>query len=225
MTLQVALVGTDGILLASDKKINQSAERAAYTGLTSKIRVNYSRRIATCWAQYAPAADVAKQALELSDTDLLDPRGPLENLAEKIFEEARGENQFAFPNGDVILVTIGELPAVHLLTVEGKQYRCSRRDDKAIAGNNVNSALFFIQRYYKKLPIDDLTPLAAHTILSAGYVNQTGVEGLEILRCTKEGFDFLEEKEISALTAWSCKLDTKIGRLVFSGPAANSRVI
>jgi hypothetical protein len=44
MTLQVGLIGTDGIVLGSDRKI----QRGAVTFLSSKLRADWKRGVATC---------------------------------------------------------------------------------------------------------------------------------------------------------------------------------
>ena len=43
----------------------------------------------------------------------------------------------------------------------------------AIAGDNVNPAIFWAERYYQELPIEKLVPLAAHLIVAASKLNPT----------------------------------------------------
>ena len=103
---------------------------------------------------------------------------------------------------------------MYQLDINNEQYRCYKRDDKAVAGNKLNSALFFTQRFYEKLPIPSLIPLAAHTVLSASRINSTGIGGLEIIRCSRGKFKPLSDRKIAELVEWSENLDHKIKRLV-----------
>jgi 20S proteasome alpha/beta subunit len=74
MTLQIALVGTDGIVLASDKRATKVVEkRESY--LERKIFVDVSSHTASCWSgDRSPARDVAQELLvRLSARELETP--------------------------------------------------------------------------------------------------------------------------------------------------------
>ncbi|HXZ13451.1 MAG TPA: hypothetical protein VEG64_13775 [Candidatus Sulfotelmatobacter sp.] len=213
MTLQLALIGQDGIILASDRQLNRTLNNVSYGSLTSKIRLNHPRGMAACWSGYDVADELAKQVLNLDDEKLKIPNLAMEELAQNVFGEARRTTDA--PHGEIILVMTRDLNKVHLVTVRGNSYICHQITNWAVSGHDANSALFFIQAFYQKLPIKELIPLAAHTIFRAGQLNPAGVSGLEIFRCTEEGFDLLKEEEIANLKEWSKKLDSKIKRLLF----------
>jgi len=83
---------------------------------------------------------------------------------------------------------------------------------KRINGDQANAAGFLVERYFRRgRPVQELTSLAAHTILVAHVLNTAGIDGLEIIRCTADGCEEVSQDEIEALTERSRKLDAYIG--------------
>jgi hypothetical protein len=76
-------------------------------------------------------------------------------------------------------------------------------------GDQASPAVFFTERYFpadRKLPIRDLIPLAAHTVLMASKFS-AGIGGLQIVLCRPSGFELLDGEEISILGVRSQKID------------------
>jgi hypothetical protein len=86
--------------------------------------------------------------------------------------------------------------------------------DKGSQGDYANTAHFFLERYYPKVPasatVAQLLPLAAHTVLMAGAMNPVYVDGLEIAICTGTELRRLAEEELKPLTETVWKLDREI---------------
>jgi hypothetical protein len=85
----------------------------------------------------------------------------------------------------------------------------------AIAGDDNNSAIFWIQRYYKKEPVIALLPLAAQLIVVAGKLNSAAIGGLEIVTCDSGGCRRISDESIAALESAAEEWDKRI-RALFS---------
>jgi len=214
MTLQVALVGTDGTVLASDKQVgvrNVSPFRSFQAA--SKLYRALDRGRLTCWAGDDPAATVAENILKLDTED--DPHC-LEEEMRIVFAKATQALDGLAPNGEIMLLTTKNPKRIQY--VQSRNGKCSSHTslDKMVAGHNTNPATSFIELYYKEgLSVSNLIPLAAHTIVTAGRYNPAGIGGLEIVICTTQGFEFIKEQKIADLMKWAKKLDSEIGRRIF----------
>lgn len=216
VTLQVAFVGTDGIVLASDKKMGRPFENQFESSLTSKIRLNVERGLVTAWSGDWPACmDLADKAMALSDTELLDPHFPLQELAKEVFEGRRRRLGNSLLNGELILVMSRDVNHIHHVTVKGESYSHRADENKATSGYHTSSGLSFSEMFYEKRPMKELLGLAAHVITTAEWLNPIGIEGLEIICCTREKILKVPENEISELVAWSNNLTADIKRLLF----------
>ncbi|MGA8267232.1 MAG: hypothetical protein WB787_05695 [Candidatus Acidiferrales bacterium] len=218
MTLQVALVGTDGIVLASDLKINSREANFNSSCLRSKILVNHERKIAACWSHDKDVSmELAERVISgMTDSDFEYPHHPVNVLAKQILDAARGpyDTQHEI---EIAVVTLADPPRAYEINAKGDgNYICERCPDQIVFGHRANPARFFLERYYQRLPIAKLLALAAHVVVNAGRINPRGIEGLEIVLCTKEGFHRLSEQETDALTRWSDELDSKIMQQLFA---------
>jgi hypothetical protein len=198
MTLQVALVATDGIVLASDRKVNILNQNFNSTALRSKFYIDHDRKIAACWSGEQFPYPVLRTAAQ----EILNRRG------------IHGEE---YASAEVVVVTIQDEPKAYEINATKERCDCMPQP-KIVKGHIANPALFFTERFYETLPMSALLPLAVHTIMAAGRVNPRGIEGLEVIRCTRDGFEPLSNDEIAGLVKWSEKLDKRIKRLVLSGP-------
>ncbi|MFZ0634345.1 MAG: hypothetical protein WA755_05545 [Candidatus Acidiferrales bacterium] len=219
MTLQVALVGMDGIVLASDLKVNTNENNFNSTCLRSKFSINQERKMAACWSH---DRDVSLELIErimsgMSDSDFKHPHPLVNESAKHVLDAARGP--YDTPHElEIAIVTLTDRPRIYEITATDKNCRCEECLDKAVFGNSANPARYFLERYYEKGPIASLIPLAAHVVVNAGRLNPKGIEGLEIVQCRDTGFEHLKEDEINRLVKWSEGIDRKIRRVVLSGP-------
>jgi hypothetical protein len=86
-------------------------------------------------------------------------------------------------------------------------------DSTIAAGDNINPAIFWKERYYREQPIMELVPLAAHMIVSASKLNNGSISGLEIVLCDASGFHRINEDSIRKLKAQANEWDEHIGSL------------
>jgi hypothetical protein len=222
MTLQVALVGTDGIVLGSDRKENFTppsptlSDSVTTSSQGCKIFRDDSRGVMACWSGQNPAKEVARQVVKMPDADIQKPQAWVA-LANEVFDRESRKLGMDYAESEVILVTKNDLTTIHRIKVDRESLWVPVLD-KAIAGHTANAAVYFTERFYpkdKKLPMADLIPLVAHTILDAGRANPYGIEGLEIVCCSREGLLSVTDNEISRLTEFSSRVESEIKRLLF----------
>ena len=67
------------------------------------------------------------------------------------------------------------------------------------------------RHYYRRLPIAELIPLAAHFIVSAGKLNGSAIEGLEIILCQSGAIQRMANDSARELEEKSNQWDHDIG--------------
>jgi hypothetical protein len=227
MTMQIGMVGTDGVLLASDtlwmntpRFQMAAAPRPRETSNSSKIVIDHKRGIAISYANNMETARrMADEIIAGIGDDLLNggksPIGAIVEIGDRILdstEEVRrdvsGLIAFTIPNPKLFFfgtALINNNP--HPRT------DCQPVTSKRIAGDNVNAAIFWSERYYERQPIKNLVPLAAHLVVSAGKLKGSAVGGLEIVLCSRDGIAQLPQTTCERLESQANKWDTEIGRL------------
>jgi hypothetical protein len=207
MTFQVGLVGSDGVLLASDRRYTrQDTCRSAFQA----DKIVFSKGLAYCTAGDEIAEAVGLTLLEFNDTSASNEayRQQLE-LRSRAAVEGRSDY---YGNGMLLIARCAaEDIQLWTLTVSPLDKRARRITDKFCQGDNANTASFFGEAYFPKdhasRPISSMRMLAAHTVLMAGKTNPCYIEGLEILECRKDGFTRLNDKEIADLVKHSATID------------------
>jgi hypothetical protein len=221
MTLQVALLGTDGVVLASDRKINMVNQNFNTTATRSKIFHSSERKILAAWSgDQFPSEGLAKHVVaNVSAADLRFPHNDLTAAAKGIVAKP-GFHGEAYGCAEILVVSLED--QVALYEINASRDRCDCYESpKVIRGHIANPACFFTERFYKEgLSVSELEPLAAHVVVNAGRINPRGIEELEIVRCKNNGFEFAGEREISNLVEWSDGLDAEIRRLLHFRSAA-----
>lgn len=223
MTMQVGMVCTDGILIASDTRTmntprwsSGSIPRTTFN--SSKIRISLERGIAvSCARNMETANHLATEIIEkLKEEDFDYPQFPIEAMGRTVLaaaEERRNDAQCLIalqrPTPQLFLFQFGMINA---------QWgpSCMLMDGKAVAGDNVNAAAFWTERYYEPKPIEQLIPLAAHLIISASKLNSGSISGLEIVTCTSSEIKRLSDGSVRELERQCIEWDKSIGDL-FSG--------
>jgi hypothetical protein len=218
MTLQIGLVGTDGIVLASDEK-TVFFDEIQTGGLTCKFLSDATRLIA--FSGYEISRKVAQRIMDNEEIqDFEGQRSEVERLASDVCQEPFEDLVApARSDGELFIVSKGRSDRFYSLYVnpKSKNFFLSPRKDKAVAGHKLNSAVFFLERYYRKSSVSELALLAAHVILQGHELNYAGIEGLEIFVCNKEGFHLQPTEILEALVAKSQKLDSQL-RDLFKQP-------
>jgi hypothetical protein len=205
MTLQVAFVGTDGIVLASDRKI----QNGAVTYLGTKIRSDWERGVVTASSGvFELASNIAKKVIanvgRVSNVVVA-----LETLAKETIDLSPSE--WRNIKADVLVVLRQDLTQVFRVTAQPPEALCIPADTKISAPNRNNAAPFFLEKYYKKRTIRELVGLAAHAILMASELTES-VEDLDISLCTSDSYRSLTRKEIASLRERSRQMDEELCR-------------
>ena len=197
MTLQIAAVATDGVVLASDQKKNllvAHSDEPVTSSLVSKIFYSEDRQIIAAWSGADPSMRLARFAITIPDSELKSFIA-IEGHANRIFDEESKKLEMEHMNGEVLIVDGRDLSKVWCVHVQRQSY-CDAVISKAIAGHTSNPATYFTERFYEKLPMKRLVPLLAHTILESAKMNPSGIEGLEIFNCRKDLISRVHESEI-----------------------------
>jgi hypothetical protein len=244
MTLQATLVGSDGIVLASDRKgVKLFPVRDSF--LTSKIARNDTKGVAVAWSGSEITEIVGREVLEhFCDDWRVSPIEPLENLAKTVFaaEEERYKDETL--KGDLVVITLGKLSKFHVIQIDERFVRtedaatknkqlfrepneqlpreprivCREYRNKRITGDEGNPAIFFCRYYEPEVSVRELTRLAAQIIVTGAQFNDEGVGGLEILRCTGRGFELVGDEETEALQKDAERLHRRVGKQVRKYP-------
>ena len=225
MTMQVGMVGSDGIILAGDTRRTISPEvklgeprfSGRYAENATKIKISDDQKIAVSSALCLDTAEriAAKiiKRLDMSKAGLVGIQ--IGAIAKKEFESAK---KAAFH----CIVVVWVAPKWRLYRVESVKVRrvwtvsCLEMQRIAVAGDNVNAAIFLAERYYnqwlhiEKKPVGELIPLAAQTIIFAHSLNTATVSGLEIAVCRNERIEMVSEETIEQLAKRASKREETI---------------
>lgn len=219
MTMQVAYVGTDGILVASDKRaIISRNEMPDVAGRVSKVLIDAKKGMLVASAQSDHSLLIGRKILaELRLENLqFPPVVPIEQIAEHYLANLSGGFRRQDVNADVLVVLTCDLSRIyHLVIQSGEKIICWVFEDKTVAGHSTNSAVFFSERYYRKVALEELNFLAAHVITAAKRLNDRGISGLEIWHCKDDGFHRVDAAIEAALTDRSVELDDGIDGAIF----------
>ena len=229
MTMQVGMVGTDGVLIASDTLLMDKPERASAkeeesrvrdTSNASKITINYKRGIAiSCARTMSSARRVASNIIsKLRDEQLANPREPIEKIGSEVLESLGldGEQRDA----QCLIIIQGATPGLYFFEfgdVNGLVGPiCTRVIKHKAAGDQINPAVFWKNRYYERKPVRQLIPLAAHLVVSASKLNSGSIDGLEIVFCDADGLHRIDEESVRKLEAQANEWDEQIGAMFAS---------
>jgi hypothetical protein len=219
MTMQVGMVGSDGIVIASDLKWGGDSGGSRETHLAPKIKVNDALGIGVACSEAEVSLNIATDILnQFKESDHEYPCLALERIARggmDGFDRARATR----PQSHCLIALRGKPFRLYSLRVGPEGQNCTEVFDRRRAGDPGNPAMFFAQAYYSPRPISELTFLAAHVVLTAPRFNSDGIGGLEILSAHEEtGFRMLSSDEIEELKERSSALHETISRALFSAP-------
>jgi len=218
MTMQAGMVGTDGILIASDTQWTNSpmlTDRSWAGGRhgfnSPKIIINHERGMAiSCARDMETARHVAREISGLKEEGLNRPTEAIEEIIARTLPAAVEQKKEAH-----CLIALTR-PAPQLLlfqfgTLNGKWGPiCQKMETKGIAGDTLNAAIFWVERYYKSRPIEQLVPLAAYLIISASKLNTAMISGLEVVLCTSTSIRRISDDSIHELKQKANEWDRRI---------------
>jgi len=187
MTLQIAMVGKDGFVLASDTKATKNMSvlptgrrQIGQTFKTTKIRQRREGGLICAHSGSDEAGQLAEVFVINAPAEFVDDQA----VADYLIGWSSGATNMA--NQLVIVVVTKAKPGMHKLwrvyfTGQNPPPFVQWVDDRLTGGDEGNAALYFGERYYDpSKTVDDLALLAAHVILEGHVANPTGVEGLEV---------------------------------------------
>jgi hypothetical protein len=228
MTMQVGMVGSDGIVLASDTlwQNGESTQWAStrYGNHSPKIQFDNKKGVAiACARNLELAYQVADELMgRMADSDWEYPENAVKAICTPIYDRAPERRREFQCTIAVRAATDTEVSGYKLFQLHagmmGTALRWQPKYPVAVAGDTVNAAVFWAERYYSSWhplrPIDELIPLAAHIVLSAGYIARGAIGGLEIIRCDKQGIRRLSESSISKLITVTNEREQNIQELI-----------
>lgn len=225
MTLQVALVAQDGIILASDKCIlqYQPPHSVAQTYSGAKIIDVPVAKTAYAFAGDQCARDTGRrlETTLLSGFDFGRIRDELERVADDAYaaeKEKLDGRSLPDVNRTLLVVFYREKPQLWKVQIKDRNSRAEEIGD-FVAGCYDNTARFFKERYWRQnrqRRIEELKLFAAVIVLLGGKLNPQMIEGLDMAVITTEkGFVRLCGDEISKLEKSSEELDQLIGCRLF----------
>jgi hypothetical protein len=226
MTFQIGMVGSNGILLASDQLATYSGNSSQYpdTSLTRKITVTQNGRIAHCCA--GDRLSIITGAAIANGIDQLDEYSAsiTDHVIQAIYSSSgpviTGEckqsigNSETLRGGSILVATCRPLGLWRIDVIPEKLPLVVQILNKAKIGDSNTPAPFFTESYYRKRPVEELTFLAAHTVLTAGAMSQS-VKGLDIVICRPSGCNMLTNDSIEALKLRSETLWAQISDSIF----------
>src|SRR5260370_33383820 len=191
MTLQVGLVGMDGLGIASDKKASIAEDGTRTSSTTQKRFWDTETRIVFAASGDWVAPHVARELVRLamSETTSRDDvftalQTGVEELWQKHVPKKRNGDPDRNPKVSFLVGLVGN--PYHLWRISHPKTASGTCHylDKIHNGDPATAAKYFTERFYKSpnlLPIDQVVFLAAHTIIEGGKLNPTMVEGLDVL--------------------------------------------
>jgi hypothetical protein len=232
MTFQVGLVGTDGVLIASDMRASGSG-RYRTSETVSKLNWNSDSGIACAVtgdkSSVHAALEICSSAIPENAT-VPDVYDELQRAVTSSWEKYRAtmpeKMRIDNPRADSrLIIATPKRSHGHLWQIDADRQWSSTGPcrDKAFQGDVENAAVYFLERFYRTprlLPVRDLALFAAHIVLEAGALNPTGVGGLEMLTWQFGEAEprICTETDIAELTRRSKDITTLFGSRIFGVP-------
>jgi 20S proteasome alpha/beta subunit len=213
VTFQLGLIARDGIVLASDTLYVQNIDGQRSTYHSEKIGLGADALVAYCCA----GDELAVRAAHFLSARRFAPQDDFRGRMMGAIQEARNENVGAdFRGGHILAVhRTNDGPELWFTAISNGQVVRRVNHGKIVAGDTGNAAVFFAERYFPNASIptvEELLPLAAHSVLMAGELNPGGVDGLEIAIIRSTGAEKLHGAGLSSLIEQSRRLDQQIAK-------------
>jgi hypothetical protein len=182
MTLQVGLVGSDGIVIASDRLLQQFENGGRSVSLVSKF-LN-APGVLCCWAGDIIAEYAANNVWRLDWASVPNESGAIRRELISAGERAWADGERmagTLPNySRKVIVACHD--SLWLLEI-GINTIANQRFDRVVSGDAQNTSRYFINKYAEgcqRIPVVRLIMLAAYTVLAAGQDNPHGVGGIQV---------------------------------------------
>ena len=140
--------------------------------------------------------------------------------ASTVKDEASRPHFNPYEHRSLLIVFYGDKADLQLwrLRISPSDPAAERIHGMTIQGAVGNRARFF-DRYFRQLPpipIETLTFLAAHIVLTAGHVDPVMIHGLDVAQFDRAGYRLLDEKQKTLLRERSDNLDALIRKQFFA---------
>lgn len=220
MTMQVGMVGADGIVLASDTKwvtVGLDSIHGPFRHPEYKSKIKIDGEIAICCAgddmdSSTLVADEIISRWREGDGDELQR---IRAIVMRLFKKRPIEClvAIAVPTKILIRILVAKIPtgvgsktewSFNIASVWGVQ----------TAGDIANDAVFWCRYYDKSLSVQELKGLAAHVVVEANNFNNAMVDGLEIVYSDASGFHRGSDAENDEWRAKSEAWGKSMGRLI-----------
>jgi len=239
MTMQVAMVGSNGVVIAGDTRWthfpalrpNQLWATGTYGTNSPKITIDYERGIAVSAAREMETAMRLAQeiAAHLPVGQFENPVSWVEDAGSRVLNEVRSERNTPDEHIEAHCLIVVRRPVHRLFRfqfalVDGQWGSfCQEMTRLAIAGDNVNGAIFWPEAYYnsypyatRRIPVKNLIPLAAHTVVLAHRLNPVTISGLEVVFCDETGFHRLSKESKESLELTVSRWDQQFGDTILN---------
>jgi hypothetical protein len=221
MTILVGMVGSDGIVLAADRRMVQPAQHENefddYEGILKIVNLKKHKVAYAGVGDYITraVADDFKAKLDKNAFDLEDTE-PLLIVARSAVEHEKKKVGPAFEEGldrSLLIVFYGKFqPQLWRFRISPPNPTMVPIKTMTITGAFGNRARFFDRYFRQSIPINKLTFLASHIVLTAGQMDTAMIDGLDVALFNKAGFRLLDESQMAPLHERSGQLDALIRR-------------
>jgi len=213
MTLQIGLLGSDGRVIASDRRLNSKEGESYSRTRTSKFL--HRESCVCCWSGDTMAEHAAQNVREINWTSATDVTAALIEAGNKAYKQRYGTQDDGTAWAPIRKVIVAcpdnSLWGLNVLPVS----TITPVQDVIVSGDSSNTARFFSNNYvpWPPRPIRDLIVMAAYVVLMGGKDNHWGVDGLEVV-VIPNGVSpvFLSREQELQLEAAAKKIDSLISK-------------
>lgn len=209
MTMQVGMVGSDGIVIAGDTRHYVEYEGRPWRSYSSsKIKLDNTGQIAIACARNI---DISFRIADQIFAAI--PSVAVEGRAGKIRDI--GSCLAVGVDAECIVAISEPVLSIFFLQCDSKgDARCDHVD-RCVAGDGGNPAYYWAERYYNRnLSMNQLVRLSAHIVVAAGSMNNGSVRGLEMVTLEASGFRKWSTEENDALESEITEEGKRIGEIV-----------
>jgi hypothetical protein len=219
MTLQVGFVAQDGFIIASDRKATRGGKlgdgKATYitTDARCKILATGGNQL-VCAFSGNDAAKVFASELKMRSAELSEhTEAGLTRLCEDVFENRADATQDALQNAAAVIVGSTKVNKLWQVSFPCGAVLVNTVDRSVAEGDRSNAAIYWAERYKLEAEwsFEQLELLAAHLILDGGYLNPSGIGGLDVfVSKTDSEPRFLRDVELQSLCSRSTEISRKV---------------
>lgn len=229
MTLQVALVGSDGFVMASDRRAT-FFKPSRYSTPTRKFAVSDETGIVCAYSGDEFAAEVASHLIRVpipTEATVEELCSVLKTASDAAWRAHVPKNRSGGPASNqqplvlVGLIRCKEWPLWRIVVKESSE--CVSMEQKAFAGDCISGATFFAEAFYSEgplLPVHELLLLAVHTIREGHRLNRNFVsEEFDLVVCKDGKLEDVDARQLEELIRKSNELHGYLESQVLSSGA------